>query len=591
VADRLLFVSGHRTDETGRPRPRFPEDRVATIQRRIAGWLTARNVDPSWTLLTGGTRGADLIAAEEALRLGASVRLCLALEPDEFVQHSVLGGTRDAEWEQRFRYVLGHATAEVVPAAPPTNTGTTSVYARANQVMLDQLAAADEAHALLVWDGASGSSGGTGEVAAAAQLIVRGVGGRFGVIDPTPRAYEARQRRDGPKKILALTGGGLRGVISLEILATIEDQLRTALGSPNLVLADYFDYLAGTSTGAIIATGLALGKPVEEIRTRYHELGKLAFRRSLTSLRYLSRFGDTGVTEQLEAWLGNDLTLGDPRLRTLLLLVLHRIDSDSAWLLSNCTRAKYNRTERFMTPGGADRNLDLPLIKLIRGSTAAPTYFPPETIQVGPHQVRFQDGGVTAFNNPALIAAVMATLPVYGLGWPTGSKDLLVVSVGTGMRAQVATKRSWAPLESLANLGRLPTVLMNGSAFSQDLLSRVMGDCRFGTPLDREVGTLTGELFTPDDPDAWEEQQEISEKAGIPAIGQYFRYVHYDINLGAAELTAAEVARKDWSAVAAMDNHRQIPNWQRLGQLACRDVAVSDHFAGFLPTTARPDGS
>ena len=126
------------------------------------------------------------------------------------------------------------------------------------------------------------------------------------------------------------------------------------------MLADYYDIVAGTSTGAIIATGLALGKSVDEIRTRYHQLGKLAFRRSLASVPYLSRFGASGITEQLEEFFGTDLTLGDPRLRTLLLLVLHRIDSDSAGLLSNCTQAKYNRTDRLITEGGADRNLDLP---------------------------------------------------------------------------------------------------------------------------------------------------------------------------------------------------------------------------------------
>ena len=587
VTKRVLWVSGHRTDDPDRPRPRFPEDRVPQIRKHIARWLTDQEVDSSWTILTGGARGTDLIAAEEALRLGAHVHLCLAFEPEEFLDRSVRGGANGDAWEQSFKDVSERATVEVLPGGAGDDRSS-RVFARTNEWMLAKLEAADEAYALLVWDGVVGAEGGTGDAALDAYQAVREAR-HFKIIDPTPRAYAERQWRPGPKKILTLTGGGLRGVISLEILAEIESQLRDALGQPDLVLADYFDYVAGTSTGAIIATGLALGKSVEEIRTRYHQLGKLAFRRSIRSLPYLSRFGDRGVTKQLEEFFGTDLTLGDPRLRTLLLLVLHRIDSDSAWLLSNCTGAKYNRTERVLTEGGADRNLDLPLVKLVRGSTAAPTYFPPETVQVGQQPVRFQDGGVTAFNNPALIAAVMATLPEYGLRWRTGKRELLVVSVGTGVRAEAGPERSWRPLESFANIRRLPNVLMNGSAFSQDLLCRVIGDCRFGPELDREVGELTGRLFSPrdedaweDDQDAWEEQQQLSEQVGLPAIGDYFSYVHYDSDLGPEGLTAAGIPDKDWSAVTAMDNYRQIGNWQKLGAVAARDVAVSEHFRGFL---------
>ena len=66
--------------------------------------------------------------------------------------------------------------------------------------------------------------------------------------------YRDRMNGDGPRKLLALDGGGIRGVLSLEILAAIEDIVRTKLGK-DAVLGDYFDYIAGTSTGAIIAAG------------------------------------------------------------------------------------------------------------------------------------------------------------------------------------------------------------------------------------------------------------------------------------------------------------------------------------------------
>lgn len=60
----------------------------------------------------------------------------------------------------------------------------------------------------------------------------------------------ARMRKEGPKKILTCDGGGIRGLISVEILAKLEADLRIKLGQPELLLGDYFDFICGTSTGA-----------------------------------------------------------------------------------------------------------------------------------------------------------------------------------------------------------------------------------------------------------------------------------------------------------------------------------------------------
>ena len=70
-------------------------------------------------------------------------------------------------------------------------------------------------------------------------------------------------------RLLALDGGGIRGIITLEVLDEIERTLRARMGRPALVLADFFDYVAGTSTGAIIAACVSLGMPVSEIRRFY----------------------------------------------------------------------------------------------------------------------------------------------------------------------------------------------------------------------------------------------------------------------------------------------------------------------------------
>jgi uncharacterized protein len=80
-----------------------------------------------------------------------------------------------------------------------------------------------------------------------------------------------RIEREGRKKLLAIDGGGIRGVLALEVLQRIEDLLKAKSGRPDFTLAGYFDYIAGTSTGGIIAAGLAIGMSVEEILAFYQD--------------------------------------------------------------------------------------------------------------------------------------------------------------------------------------------------------------------------------------------------------------------------------------------------------------------------------
>src|SRR5262249_24568610 len=85
-------------------------------------------------------------------------------------------------------------------------------------------------------------------------------------------------KANAPKKILALDGGGIRGILAVEILAKIEELLREKTGSrKEFVLADYFDFFAGTSTGGIIAACLSWGMTVDRIRKFFLENGKEKF--------------------------------------------------------------------------------------------------------------------------------------------------------------------------------------------------------------------------------------------------------------------------------------------------------------------------
>ena len=243
---------------------------------------------------------------------------------------------------------------------------------------------------------------------------------------PTKKTLADRLSPDGPKKLLAFDGGGILGLLSIEFLAKIEDHLRSQSGRPDYVLADYFDYIAGTSTGAIIATCLSMGMTVDEVRAFYVDHGVEMFDSDWLFRRPLHRYSDEGLQGMLKRVVGEDTMLGSDKLRTLLMVVLRNATTDSPWPLSNNPAALYNN------PTSPDCNLKLPLWQVVRASTAAPTYFPPEVVDVGGHSFVFVDGGVTVFNNPALQLFMMATLGAYKLGWPTGEKQMLLVSIGTG---------------------------------------------------------------------------------------------------------------------------------------------------------------
>src|SRR5207248_11006895 len=99
-------------------------------------------------------------------------------------------------------------------------------------------------------------------------------------------SYRDKIDKIGPRKLLACDGGGIRGIISLEVLARIESELRKSSGNPKLVLADYFDYVADTSTGAIIATLIALGYSIGDIRDIYLQSGTEMFRKARLRERF-----------------------------------------------------------------------------------------------------------------------------------------------------------------------------------------------------------------------------------------------------------------------------------------------------------------
>jgi len=365
-------------------------------------------------------------------------------------------------------------------------------------------------------------------------------------------------RRDGPRKLLALDGGGIRGLISIEVLAAIEERLRGARGD-DFRLADEFDYVAGTSTGAIIATLVSLGMSVEQIRNFYLDSGRDMFDRAGLRRRFRTKYDDEKLTAQLKSVMGEHTTLGSDKLRTLLLIVMRNVTTDSHWALSNNPNAKYNSAAR----SGDHRlsNLDLPLWQLVRASTAAPTYFPPESIDVGGAQEFLMvDGGVTAYNNPAFLMFLMSTVEPYNLRWPAGEKNMLIVSIGTGSNPKASSNLQSKDMNLIFNASTIPSALMFAALNEQDMLCRVFGRCKHGDPLDLEIGDLIG--------------------AQGPVSPKLFTYLRYNAELTADWLAGHGLGHIEARHVQALDSTKYLRELQLVGRKVAQQVHAQ-HFDGF----------
>lgn len=372
-----------------------------------------------------------------------------------------------------------------------------------------------------------------------------------------------RYEVDGPRRMLALDGGGIRGLITLGILEALERRIQEQLGHARL--CDFFDYIAGTSTGAIIAAGLARGMRVAELISFYRECGEQMFEPTRLLARARSFYKADPLRAKLQDVFGAATTLEPEHLRCLLLIVTRNQTTDSPWPISSNPDAKYN------DPARLDCNLRVPLWQLVRASTAAPVYFPPEVVQWNPNDSStafvFTDGGVTPHNNPAFLLYRMATDPAYRLNWTPGERNLLVASIGTGAAERAGAAAGKPNRNIAANLVGLPGELMYGMLIEQDINCRTIGRCTHGARLDSEVLDLVPEASLEVD------------------LGRRFLYARYNADLSEAGLRDAGFAHVDAASVQRMDAVANIPVLLEIGQAAGERVDLT-HFGRFAQAAA-----
>lgn len=301
----------------------------------------------------------------------------------------------------------------------------------------------------------------------------------------------------GPKRILSLDGGGIRGALTLGYLKKIEEMLRLRYNKPDMVLSDYFDLIGGTSTGAIIATTLSLGYDVDFIVKKYFELGGEIFSGKHSWLDIGDRLGATYDAKPLEKQLKSifgDITLGNQeQVKTGLCVVTKRADTNSIWPVFNHPNGKYYNSQ-------FGNNAGIYLRDIVRASAAAPTYFIPIRIDAGGgFSGAFVDGGVSMANNPALQLFMIATMKNhYPFGWEKGENNLLIVSVGTGfgrfdtLPDRITKNKLWDWAQ------QIPDMLMSDASWHNQCMLQWMSRSPTAQQIDGELQDLAGDMLVPE---------------------------------------------------------------------------------------------
>jgi len=371
---------------------------------------------------------------------------------------------------------------------------------------------------------------------------------------PTKDEHLKQTEQQQSKRILALDGGGIRGILTLEYLAAIEEMLRKRSGK-DLLLCDYFDLIGGTSTGSIIAAALACGMSVEELKKLYHQLGNDVFQGSFFRRGLLvPKFPSGRVREALDKHLGADTTLNGERIRTGLMIMTKRLDTGSPWPLHNHPNAKY-----------AAQDGELLLSQVVRASTAAPTYFEPERIAIASRDGKvvdgaFVDGGVSPFNDPALQLLMLATLQGHGFRWQAGKDKLLLISVGTGTYKQTFQTEALTGMTPAEQGLRSLQSLMDDCARMNHGLLQWLTHCLTPWTIDRAVADMAAD-----------------SKAG-PQLATYARY---NVLLETRWLKTAvelELGPDQLKKIAEMDNPANMGELADIGRLAAARQVKEEHF-------------
>lgn len=281
------------------------------------------------------------------------------------------------------------------------------------------------------------------------------------------------------KIILAIDGGGIRGIIPATILDYLEKKIQEIQKDPRIRISKLVDLVAGTSTGSIIGSLMLMpcntteGHPrysMTEIIEMYIDMGPEVFQKKFWhSLKTgWGLFGPVFPASNIE----------DP--------LLQMLGHHKMWELNKpCLFTGYDIDKRrinIYTNHDSDRKYRNYYVKdIVRGSTAIPAYFPPAYFRYGTDINTVVDGGVFA-NNPSMVAYIEAGKTLFGYENSLENlnpDNIMIISLGTG-----ASKKKGFPYKKSKKYGMVKwvfpvlDVILSGSPEVVDYqLSKLYESC------------------------------------------------------------------------------------------------------------------
>jgi uncharacterized protein len=275
-------------------------------------------------------------------------------------------------------------------------------------------------------------------------------------------------------RILSIDGGGIRGVIPATLLSRLEKTIQRESGNPDAKLIDYFDFLAGTSTGGIITS--ILNTPVsaaEPTKPKYSAQDLLSFYEKegprIFKARWLAKFfGSIGLADEKYDVASLEAVLND------------NLGTD--WLsqmMKPCLIPAFNleegRTHFFCSHDhqrGLKDDKEYRMKDVCRATSAAPSYFEPARIRNAKEAYQpFIDGGVFA-NNPTL-CAIAEVGKAKGAFSPT---EMFVLSLGTGRVQTSYSFNRWKKAVALLIVPELINIMMDGVSETTHFVTRKLFD-------------------------------------------------------------------------------------------------------------------
>ncbi|MEM1296416.1 MAG: patatin-like phospholipase family protein, partial [Verrucomicrobiota bacterium] len=314
----------------------------------------------------------------------------------------------------------------------------------------------------------------------------------------TPQSVPIDNFGSPMNRLLSIDGGGVKAFVAIEILKKMEAILASRYArfyaSPkDFRLCHYFNFIGGTSAGSILASLIATGRSMEDIAQRFEEAAVAMFSPEPLLRQPQWQYRRKPLAEELQALLSEDgngtspWVMGDEAVQTLFMAVALNASTGAYWPINNNPEALFNGVNT------DDSNLRYPIWQVVRASTAAPTFFPPEPLYAQGREYEFVDGGVCSLNNPAYCMFVQATAPEYYINMSTGVDQMLLVSVGTGRIKTNFPVRAIQEMHIVETSRLAVQSLIDSSTILQDVSCRERG-CYANEALPSAVDSELGEM-------------------------------------------------------------------------------------------------